>query len=240
MILPGTHGTHVTDIAAGNGNGSGQAGVAPKADIIFVEAAASDIAWQGPETLNQAFGDPCSCSRRRFIFDEAGDRPCVCNLSLGTNGGPHDGSSSSNRAWTYWCGQKDNRAVATAASNSQLDNIHTSGTVPKSDPHDTSSDSCRRAAVSLPRCGTSGSVGSRSLSSRRMTRPWAGATRDNLPLGANGQIAIFISSRLDDPNNHDNVIGVWLAQGLSGEEFRVQGTVARQRGGRLPRLDRAQ
>jgi hypothetical protein len=39
----GSHGTHVMDIAAGNGRGSGQPGVAPKAYIVFVEAAITDI-----------------------------------------------------------------------------------------------------------------------------------------------------------------------------------------------------
>jgi hypothetical protein len=40
---------------------------------------------------------------------------------------------------------------------------------------------------------------------------------DNLPIGSSGQIAIFISNRLDDPNNHDNVIGIWLAEGLDSD-----------------------
>ena len=33
---------------------------------------------------------------------------------------------------------------------------------------------------------------------------------------------IFLSSRLDDPNNHDNVIGVWLAPGLPGDDWTVR------------------
>src|SRR5262249_7931682 len=33
----GSHGTHVMDIASGNGRGSGVAGCAPEADIIFVQ-----------------------------------------------------------------------------------------------------------------------------------------------------------------------------------------------------------
>jgi hypothetical protein len=64
----GTHGTHVMDIAAGNGLGSHQPGLAPKADIVFVEVSASDIAWQGPDTVKQAFGDSVHCSRRCVSF----------------------------------------------------------------------------------------------------------------------------------------------------------------------------
>lgn len=43
-----------------------------------------------------------------------------------------------------------------------------------------------------------------------------------MSIGSPNQIVIFIGSRLDDPNNHDNVIGIWIAQGLSEENFIVQ------------------
>ena len=45
------------DIAAGNGRGSNSPGVAPQADLIFVEVAASDIPWSGPAVVGKAFGD---------------------------------------------------------------------------------------------------------------------------------------------------------------------------------------
>ncbi|TXL76806.1 peptidase S8/S53 subtilisin kexin sedolisin [Vineibacter terrae] len=219
----GTHGTHVTDIAAGNGNGSGQPGVAHEADIIFVEAATSDIAWTGPKTLNQAFGDSVQLLEAvRFIFNEAGDRPCVCNLSLGTNGGPHDGTSLVEQGLDALAREKDNRAVVIAASNSQLDDIHTSGKVPRSGTHD----------IVIRQSQGGGSEfemwypGNRRLEVSLVTPD--GTTfgpvqpGDNLPIGANDQIALFISSRLDDSNNHDNVIGIWLAEGLSGDDFTVR------------------
>lgn len=219
----GTHGTHVMDIAAGNGLGSTQPGLAPKADIVFVEAATSDIAWQGPDTVKQAFGDSAQLLEAvRFIFDTAGNQPCVCNLSLGTNGGPHDGTSLVEQGLDALVREKDNRAVVIAASNSQLDNIHTSGKVPKTATHDivfTQIDErggefelwypgARRLEVTLvaPDGTQFGPV----------------APGDNLPVGADGDIAIFISSRLDDPNNHDNTVGIWLAEGLPGENFTVR------------------
>ena len=180
---------------------------------------------RGPEraTLNQAFGNSVQMLEAvRFIFDQAGNRPCVCNLSLGTNGGPHDGTSLVEQGLDALVREKDNRAVVIAASNSQTDNIHTSGKVPKDAPLD---------IVFRQQSGGGGEFelwysGQRSLQVSLIAQD--GTTfgpvqpGDNLPIGANGQIAIFISSRVNDPNNHDNVIGIWVAEGLSGDDFTVR------------------
>lgn len=218
----GTHGTHVMDIAAGNGNGSGQAGVAPQADLVFVEVASTDIAWQGPQTVNQAFGDSVQLLEAvRFIFDQAGNRPCVCNLSLGTNGGPHDGSSLVEKGLDVIVREKPNRAIVIAASNSQGDNIHTSGTVRKDEPH----------RIEIRQQSAGGGEfelwypGARRLEVT-LTAPDGTvfgpvAPGNNLSIGTPGQISIFMSNRLDDPNNHDNVIGIWIAPDLSDGDFVV-------------------
>lgn len=219
----GTHGTHVMDIAAGNGRGSKQPGVAPKADLIFVEASVSDIPWTGPESVTKRFGDSVQMLEAvRFIFDTAGDRPCVCNISLGTNSGPHDGTSLVEQGLDALVQEKPNRAVVIAASNSQEDNIHTSGQVPATGTHDVvwkQADSgggefelwypgARRLEVTfVAPDGTSfGPV----------------QPGDNLPIGSPGNIAIFISNRLNDPNNHDNLIGIWLAAGLSAGDCTIR------------------
>jgi len=221
--LDGTHGTHVMDIAAGNGLGSTQAGVAPKAGIVFVEAATSDLASEGPATVNQAFGDSVQLLEAvRFIFDTAGDKPCVCNLSLGTNGGPHDGTSLVEQGLDAIVREKPNRAVVIAASNSQLHGIHTSGQVPAAGNHEIIWQQrsqgggefemwyggARRLEVTL--VATDGTVFG-------PVQPG-----DNLSIGQTGAIAIFMSSRLSDPNNHDNVIGIWLAEGMPGDNFVVR------------------
>lgn len=120
------HGTHVTDIAAGNGRNNKSPGVAPKADIIFVEPAYWDI----PNGNLGSFGDSKNLIEAvKFIFDQAGSRPCVVNISLGTNGGPHDGTTLVEQALDGFVTEKPERAVVIAASNSYLDNIHTSGVV---------------------------------------------------------------------------------------------------------------
>ncbi|MGG1228758.1 S8 family serine peptidase [Bacillus halotolerans] len=122
------HGTHVTDIAAGNGRNNKAPGVATKADIIFVEPAYWDI----PRGNLGTFGDSKNLIEAvKFIFDQAGKRPCVVNISLGTNGGPHDGTTLVEQAFDGFVTDKPGRAIVIAASNSYADNIHTSGVVPQ-------------------------------------------------------------------------------------------------------------
>ncbi len=218
----GTHGTHVMDIAAGNGRGSGQPGVAPEATIVFVEASSSDISWAGPDTVHQTFGDSVQLLEAvRFIFDQAGDRPCVVNLSLGTNGGPHDGSSLVEQGLDAIVSERSNRAVVIAASNSQTDDIHTSGLVPGS--------------------GSSSIVWSHTAQGGGEFELWypGGERLDvelvapdgtvfgpvvpgaNLPLGSS-DVVIFVSNRLADPNNGDNVVGIWIADRVSGGDWSVR------------------
>jgi hypothetical protein len=90
----GSHGTHVLDIAAGSGGGSNVNGVAEKAILAFAHLDASDVVWEGEEVAGSEFGDSVQLLEAvKFLFEVAGERPCVLNISLGTNGGPHDGSS---------------------------------------------------------------------------------------------------------------------------------------------------
>lgn len=94
-IGPEEHGTHVAGTAAGNGR-SGDAvfpaadyvGTAPDATIIFVQPAAND--------QTSSFTDSAHVAEAvRYIFDRAAqlNMPCVINMSLGQNGGSHDGES---------------------------------------------------------------------------------------------------------------------------------------------------
>lgn len=218
----GMHGTHVMDIVAGNGRGSKLLGVAPEADLIFVEISANDIAWQGPNGITQSFGDSVQMLEAiRFIFDTAGDRPCVVNLSLGTNGGPHDGTSLVEQGIDALVTERPNRAVVIAAGNAQLDGVHSSGQVPATGDLDLvwrvqenggefelwcAGD----ARLQLTLIGPDGTVVA-------TVQPG-----QNQPLSSDGKVAIFISSRLDDPNNRSNVIGVWLAPGLPSGDWTLR------------------
>jgi subtilisin family serine protease len=219
----GAHGTHVMDIAAGNGLGSTLPGVATQAELIFVEMSASDIAWRGPESVMQSFGDSVQMLEAiRFIFDTAAERPCVINLSLGTNGGAHDGSSLVEQGIDAMATELPDRAVVIAAGNAQLDGIHSSGEVPARGTLDLIwrmkeqggevelwCDGAARLRASL--LGPDGV---------EVIRVDPGVSRRAV---AEGDLtAVFASSRLDDPNNHDNVIGVWLAPGLPAGDWTLR------------------
>jgi subtilisin family serine protease len=87
------HGTHVSGIALGGGLGSGHGlpagryvGMAPGARLMAVQATRG----------GDSFSDADILSGCKFLIEQAAalGRPLVVNLSLGGDGGPHDGSSS--------------------------------------------------------------------------------------------------------------------------------------------------
>ncbi len=219
------HGTHVMDIAAGNGRGSGVRGVAPDAGLIFVEVANSDIPWEGPETVGKNFGDSVQLlEAMKFVFDEAGSAPCAINVSLGTNGGPHDGSSLVEQGIDRLITQEKNRAVVIAASNSFADGIHAAGTVPKT------------GTLDLPWIVAAGDwtdnelelwyAGSSRLSVE-ILQP-NGTSVGMVPPGESGtvtksgKVILFAANRLNDPNNGDNMIGVYLHPNASSGKWKLR------------------
>ncbi|MGI8683641.1 MAG: S8 family serine peptidase [Acidimicrobiales bacterium] len=214
--LPGpAHGTHVMDIAAGNGRGSGVPGVAPNAGLIFVDMAADDVPWTGPDTVGASFGDSVQLLEAlTFVFQAAGARPCSINVSLGTNGGPHDGTTLVEQGIDRLLTQAPNRSVVIAAGNSFNDGIHAAATVPKTGTFD--------LAWNIP----AGDVTENELelwypgSARLAVDLLApdGTVVGSLAPGASGtvtgagQVVVFAANRLGDPNNGDNMIGVFLSR----------------------------
>jgi hypothetical protein len=219
------HGTHVMDIAAGNGRGTGVPGMAPQADIIFVEVSSSDIAWQGEEVIGSSFGDSVQLLEAlTFIFDEAGTTPCAINVSLGTNGGPHDGTTLVEQGIDQLLKQKPNRAVCIAASNSYADGIHAAGTVPQNGTYDlgwnVASNDQTENEFELWYPGASKiAVEVLTPSGQVVANVQPGASGTVL---SNGQPALFIANRLNDPNNHDNTIGIYMTAGAVGGRWIVR------------------
>ena len=218
------HGTHVMDIAAGNGRGTGTPGNAPKADLIFVEAAASDIAWAGPDSTRQSFGDSVQMLEAvKFIFDQAGDRPCVVNLSLGTNGGPHDGTTLVEQGLDVMVRARPNRAVIIAASNSFADGIHAAGIVPQGGTFDLTWQMQlgrldRELEIWLPGAArVAAEILAPDGRSLGIAEPGS-----NLSLGDGNQLALFASNRLLEPNNKDNTISIYVAGGVPGGDWKVR------------------
>jgi subtilisin family serine protease len=133
--LAGSHGTHVAGIAAGNGRSHDPefpagvfTGVAPGATIIFVQP--------NPGDATTTFTDSVHVSEAiAYIFDKARQMqlPCVVNVSLGQNGGSHDGESLVERAIDRLL-ETEGRAVVLAGGNEQVWRGHTSGMVVEGTP----------------------------------------------------------------------------------------------------------
>jgi subtilisin family serine protease len=122
-----THGTHVMDIAAGNGQSlMGIPGVAPDADIIFVQLPTPAI--EGGATALAAY----IVEGAKYIFKRAREenKAAVVNISFGGYDGPHDGTSELEKALDGLLAEPD-RAVVLAAGNGFEERCHAARTVRK-------------------------------------------------------------------------------------------------------------
>ena len=221
-----SHGTHVMDIAGGNGQGTGAPGVAPNATLVFVHAAPADIRFLGPSVVGSDFGDSIRLAEAvRFILDQAGDRPCVINISLGTNGGPHDGSNPVEESIDAMLSQAPNRAVVISAGNAFADGIHTSGQVSQTRSVDLSWEigpfdpTHNEIEIWYPQGDEF--TAQLILPDGRALQPVGlgtnGRIRDD-----DGNVLIFIAHRENDPNNGDNVIGLYMEAGLPSGTWTVR------------------
>lgn len=107
QMLVGSHGTHVASIAAGN------SGLCPKADIAAVLIALPEDEID----RRTSFYDSTSLLDAVYhLLELAGERPISINISLGTNGHAHDGSSILDR-WIDALLTEPGRSIAIAAGN---------------------------------------------------------------------------------------------------------------------------
>jgi subtilisin family serine protease len=234
------HGTHVADIAAGNGGedaapgGSGIAppGVAPNAQIIFVHLVSDQRGFLGSSRhLLDAV---------HYVFTKADKLglPAVVNVSLSTTGGPHDGSTLIEQGFERLL-KKDGRAIVLSAGNSYGSQGHRKGDVPA---RSTAGDAAGpNAPVRIgwrldPRAFKNEMdvwySGDRALmvwlenpSGRRYGPVHPGQTA---LIKAGGKVIGRISHRRRDPNNGDNQIAIrlykkperWIVQ-LATEEDKA-------------------
>jgi subtilisin family serine protease len=199
--------------------------MAPEADLIFVNISHA-LDSQGTAAVGKSFGDSVRLLEAlKYIFTQAGDRPCVVNVSLGTNGGPHDGSTLVEQGIDSLLRAAPNRAVVIAAANSFDDGIHAAGTVTQGEATDLEwelmtsplsdvelevwySGTDRFTVELLGPDGTS------------LATVAPGAPSQTLV--ANGEVAVLVANRLDDPNNHDNMIGIFLSAGMPSGIYTVR------------------
>lgn len=116
-IRSNSHGTHVAAIAAGSDHVEADRfiGVAPEADIVLVSLKNDD---ETSVNISNAVA---------YIFDYAQEqgKPCVINLSLGSQDGPHDGTSPFDRLADAL--QGPGRIIVGAAGNYRADKFHAQG-----------------------------------------------------------------------------------------------------------------
>lgn len=104
-----THGAHTSGIAVGSGYGTNFSGVAPASDIILV---ATDMTTTGIVNGIQYIADQAKSE----------NKPCVINLSLGSQVGPHDGTSLTDAALDQL--SAPGTIIVGAAGNSGQSPIH--------------------------------------------------------------------------------------------------------------------
>ncbi|MDJ0799325.1 MAG: S8 family peptidase [Calothrix sp. MO_167.B12] len=215
------HGTHVMDIAAGNGQGSGVPGVAPAADIVFVHLSETEIVSSledGERAVQESFGDTVALlEAMAYIFDIAGDRPCVVNISLGLYGGPHDGTTLIEQSIDALVTAKPNRAIVIAAGNEYDSGIHASGTVPQDGYFDLK----WKIPHKHPRQTEIEIWYSKDDQFQLEILSPDGSSLGVINLGSNGKVVdseneslMFFAHRQGDPNNGDNVICIFMEPDL--------------------------
>lgn len=110
-----SHGTHVTGIASGSGYGSIDSlkGISNQSDLVLVQTTFDKNA-----TLLGVY----------YILEYAKsvNKPCVINMSLGNQDGPHDGTSFFDRVLDtlYNFGNENGALIVGSAGNDGLKNIH--------------------------------------------------------------------------------------------------------------------
>lgn len=217
-----SHGTHVMDIAAGNGRATDWPGVAPDAHLIFVDIASGD--WSG----EAFFGN----SRRLleaadYIFAKAAElgKPAVINISMGTHGGPHDGTSLLEQGLDTLLRNQVGRAIVISAGNSYDVDGHASGAVdaagtrtltwhvPDQDETDNELEVWYSGAAEL---------------AVTLITPWS-LRLGPVPLGAtrhidpeSGSTLGYIAHRQRDPNNGENNIAIYLSRMLPPGNWAVE------------------
>ena len=129
----GTHGTHVLDIAAGNGGnglGTGVKGVASGASLIFVQVKLRKDNRR-LDVLRTA--DVLDAISYIIFKAQISGMPVVVNVSLSLNSGPHDGSQIFDAALEALLNQPG-RAVVFPAGNYREMQMHATGWVARNRP----------------------------------------------------------------------------------------------------------
>lgn len=212
----GAHGAHVAGIAVGNGRSGGPCGLAPAADIVFVQLT----------TLNA--GDPDLADSASvleaidFIRGIAGPRPWVVNLSMGQCGDQHDGTTLIEQGLDAALAEAPGRAIAQSAGNYFASRQHSSGRLGNGER--------RTLTWQVPSADDGNElevwysgIDAFTVSLRSPDGGLAGraALGERVQLQAGGQSCGEINNRRRDPNNLDNHVVVWLTANAKPGDWRL-------------------
>ncbi len=219
----GSHGTHVMDIAAGNGAFAGSTpGVAPEATLGFVHLRRSDYA------IENTLGDSVRLLEAiRFSIDAAGDMPVVINLSMGDHGGPHDGSTLFEQALDTVLSDSSGIAFSLSTGNYFSSNVHTHRWIAQGQQIDIDWHIRRigRSPAELEVWYPKGDRLNVSLISPAGTEVLTVAPGEEKHLMDGPRNRATIYHRVGDPSNGDNQINIFLRSGVPVGlwKLRVQG-----------------
>lgn len=121
-LADGSHGAHVSGIAAGSGYGGDSTnarfrGVAYNSDLVFVAIYPTLAYW-----LNTGMADMLDGTNYIFNYAQSVSKPAVVNLSWGGPMGPHDGNSLFSEALDNLTGA--GKIFAISAGNNGQNKIH--------------------------------------------------------------------------------------------------------------------
>ncbi|MCI0394339.1 MAG: S8 family peptidase [Chloroflexi bacterium] len=206
----GAHGTHVMDIAAGNGRAGGRPGVAPEAALLFVHLSTRGVGGRAN------LGDSVAVLEAiDFIAQAAGGRPWVINLSLGSHGGSHDGTSLVEQGLDAVLLEGPGRAIVGSTGNYYDERIHTSGQlrpgeqrtmVVEVDPADLTANELELWYSGLDRMTVA-------IHSPGRVFSWWVPLGERAELAVNGQEVGAVYHRAHDPNNGDHHVDLFLYPG---------------------------
>lgn len=214
----GSHGTHVMDIAAGNGRAKEPVGVAPEADLVFVH-----LATRGTEGLANLGDSVTVLEAVDFIAQIAGERPWVINLSIGRHGGPHDGTTLVEQGLDALLSAAPGRAICQSTGNYFGSRTHAAGQVRRGQELTLT---WWTDAADLTPNELEIWYSGRDIFTIGMTPPDSDVTF-RVPLGERRSIRIAdqevgrIYHRVHDPNNGDNHVDIFLHPAGPAGPWRV-------------------